>query len=79
MRIEELLNGWERVRNKTLNRLVLAGNKLVDDDMDHLTMLLRGPYASRNLVWIRTVLQATGCTSSRNVTFPVDYGYSNSP
>ena len=41
MRIEELLNGWERVRNKTLNRLVLAGNKLVDDDMDHLAMLLR--------------------------------------
>jgi Ran GTPase-activating protein (RanGAP) involved in mRNA processing and transport len=41
MRIEELLNGWERIRNKTLKRLVLAGNKLVDDDMDHLAMLLR--------------------------------------
>jgi hypothetical protein len=41
MRIEELLNGWERIQNKTLKRLVLAGNKLVDDDMDHLAMLLR--------------------------------------
>ena len=40
--IEQLLEGWHpRRRNTTLRRLVLSGNQLVDQDMRHLSMLLR--------------------------------------
>ena len=41
IRVDDFVEGWNRVRNKTLKRLVLVGNRLVDDDMDSLSMLLR--------------------------------------
>jgi hypothetical protein len=42
MRIEDFLQGWKRCcRNKSLKRLVLSGNKLDDDDMGQLALLLR--------------------------------------
>jgi hypothetical protein len=45
MRLEAFVRqGWpddERAGNHSLRRLVLSGNKLVDDDMEHLSRLLR--------------------------------------